>query len=57
MFILIFWTFFKSYPPAFDEAAQIDGAGRFKVFYKIAIPMADPAHCADHAVLFCVVLE
>ena len=43
MFILIFWTFFKSYPPAFDEAAQIDGAGRFKVFYKIAIPMAGPA--------------
>lgn len=43
VFIMIFFTFFKSYPPALDEAAQIDGAGRFRVFYKIAVPMAGSA--------------
>ena len=31
------------YPKAFDEAAEIDGAGKIKVFLKIAMPMAIPA--------------
>ena len=35
--------FFKTYPKAFDEAAEIDGAGKIKVFLKIAMPMAIPA--------------
>jgi len=43
IFILIFYQFFNSYPKALDEAAQIDGAGRLKVFYRIAIPMCVPA--------------
>lgn len=43
IFILIFYQFFHSYPKSFDEAAAIDGCKRFKVFYKIAIPMAGPA--------------
>ena len=43
IFILIFMTFFSSYPKALDEAAEIDGCGRFKVFYRIALPMAGPA--------------
>ena len=43
IFILIFWQFFRSYPKALDEAAEIDGAGRLKVFWRIAMPMASSA--------------
>ena len=32
----------KSIPLALDEAAYIDGANSFKVFYKIAIPLSIP---------------
>ena len=40
LFILICWSFFKQIPKALSEAAQIDGAGHFKQFFKIAIPSA-----------------
>jgi len=43
IFFFIYYQFFQSYPKSLDEAAQIDGAGRVKVFIKIAIPMAKPA--------------
>lgn len=43
IFILIFYQFFSSYPKSIDEAAQIDGAGHFTIFMKIAIPMSIPA--------------
>jgi len=43
IFILIFYQFFNSYPKSLDEAAQIDGARKLKVFLRIAIPMAKPA--------------
>lgn len=40
IFILICWSFFKQIPAALNEAAQIDGAGHIKQFFKIAIPSA-----------------
>lgn len=43
LFVLIFMQFFSSYPRALDEAAEIDGAGKVKLFCKIAVPMARPA--------------
>lgn len=43
VFILVFWQTFASYPVSLDEAAELDGAGKYKVFYKIAIPLAKPA--------------
>ena len=43
IFILIFYQFFKQVPKVLIEAAQIDGAGYFKSFVKIAIPSAAPA--------------
>lgn len=43
LFILVFFQFFKSYPISFDEAAELDGAGKIKVFLRIAVPMAGPA--------------
>jgi len=43
IFVLIFMQAFGSVPKALDEAAQLDGAGRFKVFYKIVLPLAGPS--------------
>lgn len=43
IFILIFFQFFSSYPKSLDEAAELDGAGKFRVFSTIAVPMAKPA--------------
>ncbi len=43
LFILVFYQFFRSYPISFDEAAELDGAGKIRVFLKIAVPMSRPA--------------
>lgn len=43
IFILIFYSFFKSYPLSFDEAAELDGAGKLKIYRKIAMPAASGA--------------
>lgn len=43
VFILIFYQFFKMMPKELMESAEVDGASAFKIFIKIAIPMAIPA--------------
>ncbi|MDR7073225.1 carbohydrate ABC transporter permease [Fictibacillus barbaricus] len=43
IFILIFYQFFRAVPKALEEAAQLDGAGHFRIFFTIALPMAVPA--------------
>ena len=43
LFILIFYQFFKLSPPVLDEAASIDGAGNFRIFWQINLRMAVPA--------------
>ena len=43
VFLLIYYNYFGSYPKAMDEAAKIDGAGPWKIFFRIALPMAKPA--------------
>lgn len=43
VFILVFYQIFNSYPVSLDEAAELDGAGKYKVFYRIALPIAKPA--------------
>lgn len=40
IFILIFYQFYRSYPVVLDEAAEIDGAGKSAIFFKIAVPMS-----------------
>ena len=40
--IFILTSFMKSIPKELDEAAYIDGCSYFKMFYKIALPMAKP---------------
>jgi multiple sugar transport system permease protein len=43
IFILIFYQFYKQIPKSLLEAAQIDGAGHWKSYFRIAIPSAIPA--------------
>lgn len=43
IFVLIFMQAFSSVPKSFDEAAQLDGASRLKVFFVVALPMAIPS--------------
>ncbi len=43
IFILIFFAFFSSYPQSFDEAASLDGASRFTIYRKVALPAASGA--------------
>lgn len=41
--IFIMKNFFESIPPAIEEAARIDGAGTFRIYWSIVLPMARPA--------------
>jgi multiple sugar transport system permease protein len=41
--IFIMKNFFESIPPAVEEAARVDGAGTFRVFWSVVLPMARPA--------------
>ncbi len=43
IFILIFYQFFRMIPKSLEESAQLDGASHFKVFTKIALPLAVPS--------------
>lgn len=43
IFVLIFMQAFNTVPKSYDEAAQLDGAGRLKVFFVVALPMAIPS--------------
>ena len=43
IFVLIFYAFFRSYPISFDEAAELDGAGKLRIYYTIAMPAAKGA--------------
>ena len=41
--VFIMKNFFESIPVAVEEAARIDGAGPFRMFWSIILPMARPA--------------
>jgi multiple sugar transport system permease protein len=43
---LISNLFFRTLPGEVEEAARVDGASDFKIFYKIVLPMALPAMAA-----------
>ncbi len=43
IFILIFYHFFKQTPKSLYEAARVDGAGEWKIFRMVGVPMALPA--------------
>lgn len=37
-----FATFFRAIPPSIEEAARIDGAGPWRTFFAIVVPMSKP---------------
>jgi len=41
--IFIMKQFFESIPVSLEEAARIDGAGTFRIFWSVVLPMARPA--------------
>ncbi|WP_214324617.1 carbohydrate ABC transporter permease [Nonomuraea sediminis] len=41
--VFIMKQFFESIPPGVEEAARIDGAGTFRVFWSVVLPMSKPA--------------
>lgn len=42
IFIMLYFQFFNMLPRELDEAAEIDGAGKLKIFLKVAIPLTVP---------------
>lgn len=43
LYIYMFTVFFEAISPEVQEAAQIEGANRFQIYWKIMLPMAKPA--------------
>ena len=50
--VYLFRQFFLALPRGLEDAARIDGAGRFRVFFSIALPLARPAVAAAAILLF-----
>ncbi|MGD9942080.1 MAG: carbohydrate ABC transporter permease [Burkholderiaceae bacterium] len=42
----LMWQFYQSLPMSYEEAAQIDGAGKFQIFRRIMLPLSVPALAA-----------
>jgi multiple sugar transport system permease protein len=42
-YIFLLRQFFLSIPREYDEAALLDGAGRFRIYWSIVLPLARPA--------------
>lgn len=40
MYYLVFYGMFKGMPSAYSEAAKIDGAGNFSIFFRIILPLS-----------------
>nr|WP_328804051.1 carbohydrate ABC transporter permease [Paenibacillus glycinis] len=51
--VILLLNFFKSLPDEIDQAAQIDGAGRWQALWRIAVPLSAPAVAT--LTLFCIV--
>jgi multiple sugar transport system permease protein len=41
--IFLFYSYFRSIPKDFDEAARVDGAGWFRIYRSIIMPLSGPA--------------
>lgn len=41
--VFIMKQFFEQIPPSVEEATRIDGAGTFRIFWSVVLPMAKPA--------------
>jgi ABC-type glycerol-3-phosphate transport system permease component len=50
--VYLFRQFFLSLPRELEDAAAIDGASRYRIFWSIALPLAKPALVAGGILLF-----
>jgi multiple sugar transport system permease protein len=50
--VYIFRQFFLSFPRELEEAAIVDGAGAFKIFFKVALPLARSPTIASTVIIF-----
>jgi multiple sugar transport system permease protein len=41
--VYLFYSYFQSIPTTLDEAARVDGAGWFRIYRKVVMPLAGPA--------------
>jgi multiple sugar transport system permease protein len=41
--IYLFYSYFQSIPKTLDEAARVDGAGWFRIYRSVVMPLAGPA--------------
>lgn len=57
VFILVFQQVFNGYPISLDEAAELDGAGKYKVFFQNCTSNCETGDCAQHVIFVRVVLE
>jgi multiple sugar transport system permease protein len=51
-FIFMMRQFFVSFPQELEEAAALDGLGRFGTFWQIVLPLAKPALAAQAVLVF-----
>ena len=42
-YLLILKSFFQAIPESLEEAAKMDGAGHFRIYFQIIMPIAKPA--------------
>ena len=50
--VYLFRQFFMTLPRELEDAASIDGASRFRIFFSIALPLSKPALIAASILLF-----
>jgi multiple sugar transport system permease protein len=50
--VYIFRQFFLSFPKELEEAAVVDGAGAFRIFFKVALPLARSPTIASTVIIF-----
>ena len=50
--VYIFRQYFLTFPQELEEAAIVDGAGRFQIFFRIALPLARSPVIAASVILF-----
>lgn len=50
--IYLFYSFFLSLPKELEEAARMDGAGPWRIFFQIIVPISKPAFAAATIVSF-----
>ncbi|RKP48983.1 carbohydrate ABC transporter permease [Cohnella endophytica] len=51
-YIFMMRQFFISFPKELEEAAELDGLGRFGLFYRVVLPLAKPALAAQTIFIF-----